>query len=181
MADVKEIMGYNIKDAYARQEIAQMKINFQDGVDTIYNAIVAQGVTPSASTPSACADGISTVATNNYNSGKTEAEATTWSETLTYDFFSNSSSSQYLQLDARNIKGNITWRITHGVHMTFFSIYGSNNRNDWTLVTSLSPSSGQTGTVTPSYKYYKFIPQSKSGETHLVVTISCTRQAKLLR
>lgn len=43
--------------------------NFQAGVDTIYNAIVAQGVTPSSSTPSACATGIGTVATNKYNDG----------------------------------------------------------------------------------------------------------------
>lgn len=67
MSDVKTINGYNVKDEYARQEIAQMKINFQDGVDTIYNAIVAQGVTPSASTPSACATGIHKMESDVYN------------------------------------------------------------------------------------------------------------------
>lgn len=73
MADFTKLNGYDVKDSYARNEIAQMKINFQNGVDTIYNAIVAQGVTPSASTPSACANGISQVATNKYNSGKHDA------------------------------------------------------------------------------------------------------------
>ena len=72
MADVKSIDGYNFKDEFARSEIAQMKINFQDGVDTIYNAIVAQGITPTASTPSACAAGISDVATSKYNSGRSQ-------------------------------------------------------------------------------------------------------------
>lgn len=53
--------------------ISEMYENFQDGVDEIYNAIVAQGVTPSSSTPEDCATGISTVATNKYNAGKNSA------------------------------------------------------------------------------------------------------------
>lgn len=36
--------------------------SFQDGVDTIYDAIVAEGVTPASSTPSACAAGIHSLA-----------------------------------------------------------------------------------------------------------------------
>lgn len=59
MSDFSKLEGYDVKDAYARSEIALMKINFQDGVDTIYNAIVAQGITPSSSTPSDCATAIS--------------------------------------------------------------------------------------------------------------------------
>lgn len=39
-------------------EIAQMKVTFQDGVDTIYDAVVAEGVTPLASTPSAIASAV---------------------------------------------------------------------------------------------------------------------------
>ena len=62
--------------------IGDMYANFQDGVDTIYNAIVAEGVTPSSSTPEACATGISTVATNKYNTGYNTAQSVTWSQTL---------------------------------------------------------------------------------------------------
>lgn len=86
-----------------------LQTSFQDGVDAIYNAITAQGVTPSASTPSACATGISTVATNKYNAGKaegkTEAEAVTWeSDELQLDigFASNGQINAYY--DAKNIK-----------------------------------------------------------------------------
>lgn len=73
MSDVKKLLGYDIKDAYARSEIAQMKVNFQDGVDTIYNAIVAQGITPSSSTPSDCATAISQLNyQNGYNAGRSQ-------------------------------------------------------------------------------------------------------------
>lgn len=50
-------------------EISEMKETFQDGVDTIYNAIVAEGVTPSSSTPEACATGISLLPEEGYNNG----------------------------------------------------------------------------------------------------------------
>ncbi len=50
-------------------EIENMQETFQDGVDEIYNAIVSEGVTPSSSTPTACATGIATVADVKYTSG----------------------------------------------------------------------------------------------------------------
>jgi len=59
-------------------EIAQMKVTFQDGVDTIYNSIVAEGVTPTASTPSALATAVGSV----YDKGKTDAESVIWEQTL---------------------------------------------------------------------------------------------------
>ena len=52
---------YEIIDATARDNISEMKVTFQDGVDTIYNAIVAQGVTPTESTPSAIANSVGDV------------------------------------------------------------------------------------------------------------------------
>ena len=53
--------GLDVEQWVVSEDIADMKVNFQDGVDTIYDAIVAQGVTPSASTPSALAEGIGDV------------------------------------------------------------------------------------------------------------------------
>lgn len=46
-----------------------MKSSFQDGVDSIYNAIVGQGTTPSGKTPAQLVAGIGTLATNKYNAG----------------------------------------------------------------------------------------------------------------
>lgn len=51
------------------EDIAQMKVDFQAGVDAVYNACVAQGVTPSASTPTAIAAAIGSVAINKFNAG----------------------------------------------------------------------------------------------------------------
>lgn len=56
-----------ISNSSLSTEIAQMKVTFQDGVDTIYNAIVAKGVTPSSSTPTDCATGINNMVKNVYN------------------------------------------------------------------------------------------------------------------
>ena len=39
-------------------EIAQMKITFQDGVDTIYNGLTTRGMSPTASTPEALSDAV---------------------------------------------------------------------------------------------------------------------------
>lgn len=43
------------------EEIADMKSTFQDGVDAVYNAVVAEGVTPASSTPEAIAAAIATI------------------------------------------------------------------------------------------------------------------------
>lgn len=86
------------------EELADMKSTFQTGVETIYGAIVEEGVTPSASTPQACATGIAKMESdvydaivakgvtptadtipgcvaaipNVYTKGKTDAESVTW-------------------------------------------------------------------------------------------------------
>jgi hypothetical protein len=39
-------------------EIAQMKVTFQDGVDTIYNGLTTRGMSPTASTPEALSDAV---------------------------------------------------------------------------------------------------------------------------
>lgn len=66
---------------------AALESNFRAGVDTIYNAIVRNGVTPSSSTPNACAAGIDNV----YQKGKTDAEAVTWTEMLNPTFVGKNS------------------------------------------------------------------------------------------
>jgi len=59
-----------ITSGAVNSKVTEMQTTFQAGVDTIYNAEVAQGVTPSASTPQALATGIGTIASNKYIAGK---------------------------------------------------------------------------------------------------------------
>jgi len=71
---------FNLEGAINKsQAINTLKTNFQAGVDAIYNAIVANGVTPSASTPTACADGINQVATSKRNEGRADKQTNTYS------------------------------------------------------------------------------------------------------
>lgn len=64
--------GTDVDVVIVENQIAEMKSTFTDGVDTIVDAIEEEGVTLSESTPSACATGIHTVATNKYNSGRSQ-------------------------------------------------------------------------------------------------------------
>ena len=48
--------------------------SFQAGVDTLYNACVSCGVTPSAKTPAAISAAISAISTNRYNAGRTQGQ-----------------------------------------------------------------------------------------------------------
>lgn len=75
---VKKSKFVEIISEHVDGEIEEMRQDFQDGVDTIYNAIVAEGVTPASSTPSACAVGIHDV----YTKGVTDTESVTWVETV---------------------------------------------------------------------------------------------------
>lgn len=76
-----------ITSGAVKSKISEMQATFQNGVDTIYNAIVRNGVTPSSSTPNACATGIDNV----YQKGKTDAEAVTWTEMLNPTFVGKNS------------------------------------------------------------------------------------------
>lgn len=61
-----------ITSGAVNSKVTEMQTTFQAGVDTIYNAEVAQGVTPSASTPQALATGIGTIASNKYTAGRSQ-------------------------------------------------------------------------------------------------------------
>ena len=123
-------------------EIAQMKVTFQDGVDTIYNSIVAEGVTPTASTPSALATAVGSV----YDKGVSDAESVTWTEpiymedgagtnaptTATYTFLSN----RYLPY--KNLKSiKVTSYTTQGTSYVDDS-YININDTQYTLTNGLT-------------------------------------------
>jgi hypothetical protein len=145
--------------------VSNMQTTFQDGVDTIYNAIVAEGVTPSSSTPEDCATGISTVATNKYNTGYNTAQSITWSQTLsmalygyTSDFITNSGAGYSLKNvnsftvnavgDAVNVTiGDATTTVNAGSSRTFSSF------NDTTVYFDGPKGSGNHTNVTVTFNY----------------------------
>ena len=58
---LKKKDGNNWSTTKISAEIMDMKSTFQDGVDAVYEAVVAEGVTPAASTPEAIAEAIATI------------------------------------------------------------------------------------------------------------------------
>ena len=56
--------------------LEQMKASFQDGCNTIYNAIVAKGVTPSSNSPDDIATAINSIATDVKHSVYAKAQET---------------------------------------------------------------------------------------------------------
>ena len=79
---------FNLENAISKsQAINTLKTNFQAGVDTIYNALVARGVRPASSTPQAIAAAIATMYSQaaydaNYTAGRNQGRADKSSGTL---------------------------------------------------------------------------------------------------
>lgn len=79
---------FNLENAISKsQAINTLKTNFQAGVDTIYNALVARGVSPASSTPQAIAAAIATMYSQeaydaNYRAGIDQGRADKSSGTL---------------------------------------------------------------------------------------------------
>lgn len=72
-----------------------LQTNYQNNVNTIYNAFVNKGVTPTAKTPTA----LSTAVNTTYNKGVTDAQAITWTETLVAQVYRLFSGSGLLDFD----------------------------------------------------------------------------------
>lgn len=65
----------NLSSAIVVKELYNnLTTSFQAGVDTLYNACVSCGVTPSAKTPAAISAAISAISTNRYNAGRTQGQ-----------------------------------------------------------------------------------------------------------
>lgn len=58
-----------VKSIASSTDISTLQSNFQAGVDSVYNAIKAQGTTPASKSLSDVVNGIGTMSTNRYNSG----------------------------------------------------------------------------------------------------------------
>lgn len=161
---------------------AALEMAFQAGVDTIYNAIVAEGVTPSSSTPEACATGIGTIATNNYDTGYSNGYAAKQSETYTTTPYSKEyiegNASIPLEIDCTTAKSVTFSAISDGATPTLARLYYSTAAgNDWNLLQS---SISLPYTISPSYKYYKMV-LGGTGEGYLGVKATITNQYQSLR
>lgn len=80
------IYNYRARNITLREDIQDMKASFQNGVDTIKNAITAKNVTPTASTPSALATAVGAV----YTKGQTDAQAVSWTKDVTIRAYNSS-------------------------------------------------------------------------------------------
>lgn len=84
------IYNYHARPILLRADLLQLKkdlsASFQNGVDTIKNAITAKNVTPTASTPSALATAVGEV----YTKGQTDAQAVTWTKDVTIRAYNSS-------------------------------------------------------------------------------------------
>ena len=166
-----------ITSGAVKSKIAEMQATFQSGVDTIVDAIERNGVTPSASTPSACADGIDDV----YTKGKTDAESVTWEQTLNIKAvllaYSNAPIQFGTQLNCDNmIKLKMTQCVSavSGVTWEFLNASGA--------VISNGVFSLNTDVQVPSNAVKLNITASKESTSSVnnSVTFTVTNQAKLI-
>lgn len=102
--DSKYVKETNVKDTYTATDenpisgkgvaeaIGTLQKNFQAGVDGIYNAIVAEGTTPTSKSQSDVEKGIGTLSTNRYNDGvkATKKGTATSDDVLTGKTFTSS-------------------------------------------------------------------------------------------
>lgn len=157
----------NLDVALKKSEtIGDMYSNFQAGVDAVYNAVVAEGVTPSASTPTAIATAIATIrnggtatasqilsgytayANKNLITGNLAVKSTTCSISHNY-----SSDTVWTQ-DITSYVGNATLvNIRNIENMSFFvmpnEIYKSNNH--WYVFWMAADAANWSGNVTFNY------------------------------
>ena len=147
-----------ITSGAVKAKITEMQTTFQDGVDTIYNAIVAEGVTPSSSTPEACATGIADI----YNA----AQSVTWSETVS-GLLGGGNRVEYSTKNATAIQ----LVVNAETEVDFINTSGGSPVSTRVL-------SAGTYTLTPSTAYILITP---GDVIYDIYTLTITRQAKILR
>jgi hypothetical protein len=167
-----------------------LQTSFQDGVDTIRNAFVAKGVTPTASTPSGLATAVEDTYDEGKRVGKEEAEAVTW-ETAEMPLFNG-----YVSLDS-GASGQIG---NHPVHVSASAIYDLTNVISFTITDirgnapcyyrihyanggasqNIQLSAGQTYSIS-SGKTIEFFNTGTTGVRSIVLFGKFRYQAKKLR
>lgn len=98
-----------ITSGAVNSKVREMQTTFQDGVDTIYDAVVAEGIIPSASTPSAIASAVGTVAANKLEQGHSDTKRITTGYSVFLEMYKVPSGSSYgLKVRLSLIKGRNT-------------------------------------------------------------------------
>lgn len=168
MSDVKTLNGYSIKDEYARQQIAQMKADFQDGVDTLYNACVSAGVTPASSTPTDIAQAISQI----YSKGKTDKA----NEQYTISF----SCGGYMPYPACiPLQRVVKFKVTNTDGVTWWTMDNNNNgvqsAHTFTFGAPYRITGGaNSGDITPTAKYLWLGSTGSAGGSKQTITLTLT-------
>ena len=167
-----------ITSGAVNSKITEMQSTFQDGVDTIYDAVVAEGVTPSASTPSAIASAVH---------GLTEI---TWTENFTIAatwYIGNTVQSQsVVNISADNIisiKATYLSDDVSAANITTYKIYWIDD--DGNFIGNEDITVNTVYTVPDSAKTIniRIIKQRDSASTlnNIHIWFTITRQTKILR
>ena len=139
----------------------ELETNYQGNIDTLYNAIVAEGVTPASKSPADIAASITDV----YDTGYNAAQSITWSQTLsmalygyTSGFITNSGAGYSLKnVNSFTVNavggavdvtiGDATTTVNAGSSRTFSSF------NDTTVYFDGPKGSGNYTNVTVTFNY----------------------------
>lgn len=155
--------------------LTQLQTNFQDNVNTLYNAFVAKGVTPAAKTVSAIVTAVTTL----YNKGVTDAQAISWTEVLDFtaacliESGAFATGMSYSVIDLTNVvsaKCTSISSIGSGTNTYRYEFLNSSK----TSISSGSFTNGTTFSIPSNAKYLKV-----KLETRLTTTGGCSASASI--
>lgn len=130
---------------YVDGQVTTLQTSFQNGVDSIYNAIVAQGTTPTSKSLSDVTTGIGTMANNKYSNGQANGKSTyePTSATLSDDGVMSAKNSSNIEVFSKTFTNNYN----AGVSATKVGTASASNVLSGKTFTN-SSSVGITGTMT---------------------------------
>lgn len=145
----------------------ELETNYQGNIDTLYNAIVAKGVTPASKSPANIAAAIADV----YDTGYNAAQSITWSQTLSANLYGYSGS--FIS------SGSAVYSLKNVTSFTITASFGNANVSIGDSLTTVAV--GNTATFN-NFSDTSVIISSEPGSTaHTQVEITFNYQAKILR
>ena len=183
-------------------EIAQMKVTFQDGVDTIYNGLTTRGMSPTASTPEALSDAVGEGLGNLYDyawayghdSGIGHDDATidevksaidaitevTWTEELQVNGTGKGGYGQgAVEFSTKNVISIKATEILNPAQTTILMLYDA----DMAPISEINVNVGTTYTIPNNVTIAEIYVTYEAGSTTVSpgAKFQLTRQAKILR
>lgn len=147
----------------------ELETNFQGNIDTLYNAIVAKGVTPASKSPADIAASIVDV----YDTGYDAAQSITWSQTLQVSLYGYTSGIKYASSAQFSLKNVTSFTVATAGYPIYVNIGDSS--------TTVSANSTRTFNTFGSNTSVFFESVSGSGSISAYVDITFNYQAKILR